>query len=139
MSSFHFFATAPKGVSSLLAEELRALGAEKVREVAAGVIFSGSLEMGYRACLWSRTASRVLLQLARFPVVDAESLYAGVHSVRWDEHLMPNATLAVDVNMRGSAITHSQFAAQRVKDAIVDQFRAHHRMRPSVDLDHPDL
>jgi 23S rRNA (guanine2445-N2)-methyltransferase / 23S rRNA (guanine2069-N7)-methyltransferase len=138
-SGHNFFATAPKGITSLLAEELRALGAEHVREVTAGVMFTGVLELGYRACLWSRTASRVLLQLGRFAAPDPDALYAGVLAIAWDDHLAEDGTLAVDVSARGPGITHSQFAAQRVKDAIVDQFRARHHARPSVDLDRPDL
>ncbi len=134
-----FFATAPKGVTSLLADELRALGAGHIREVTAGVLFAGTLEAGYRACLWSRTASRVLLQLSRFAAPDADALHAGVQAVDWDDHLAAGGTLAVDVNVRGSRLRHSQFAAQRVKDAIADQRRARHGVRPSVDLERPDL
>ncbi|MFO1435297.1 MAG: bifunctional 23S rRNA (guanine(2069)-N(7))-methyltransferase RlmK/23S rRNA (guanine(2445)-N(2))-methyltransferase RlmL [Gammaproteobacteria bacterium] len=138
-SSQRFFATAPKGVSGLLADELRAFGATDVREVAAGALFNGTLEVGYRACLWSRTASRILLQVVSVPVSNIDELYSGVKSIAWSDHLPPEGTLAVDVNLRGSTITHSQFAAQRVKDAIVDQFRDRLGVRPSVDLRQPDL
>ena len=55
-----------------------ALGAEPVREGRGGVSFGGSPETAYRACLWSRTASRVLLKLARVPAADADVLYAAV-------------------------------------------------------------
>lgn len=134
-----FVATAPKGVTGLLADELRALGAGHIREVTAGVLFSGALEAGYRACLWSRTASRVLLQLGRFAAPDADALHAGAQTINWDDHLTAQGTLAVDVNVRSSRLKHSQFAAQRVKDAIVDQFRGRHGLRPSVDLERPDL
>lgn len=134
-----YFATAPKGITSLLADELRALGAAGIREVTAGVLFSGTLEVGYRACLWSRTANRVLLVLSRFAAPDADALHAGVQTIDWDDHLAAEGTLAVDVNVRGSRLSHSQFAAQRVKDAIVDQLRVRHGVRPSVDLERPDL
>lgn len=134
-----YFATAPKGVTSLLADELRPLGAAGIREVTAGVLFSGTLEVGYRACLWSRTANRVLLLLSRFAAPDADALHAGVQTIDWDDHLSSEGTLAVDVNLRGSRLSHSQFAARRVKDAIVDQLRFRHGMRPSVDLERPDL
>ena len=75
MSARHsFFATTPKGMEPLLAGELRALGAEEVAEVRAGVAFAGTLETALTACLWSRTASRVLLPLARFPAPSPEAL-----------------------------------------------------------------
>jgi 23S rRNA (guanine2445-N2)-methyltransferase / 23S rRNA (guanine2069-N7)-methyltransferase len=139
MSTQRFFATAPKGITNLLVEELSALGATDVREVTAGALFAGTMETAYRACLWSRTASRVLLQLAQFPAMDTEALYAGIRDLDWGDHLAAEGTLAVDVNVRSSGITHSHFAAQRIKDAIVDQFRERGLPRPSVDLQQPDL
>jgi 23S rRNA (guanine2069-N7)-methyltransferase / 23S rRNA (guanine2445-N2)-methyltransferase len=134
-----FFATCPKGVESLLADELRALGAEAVKETRAGVAFAGTLATAYRACLWSRLASRILLTLACFPAASAEALYAGVRQVRWGEHLDAHGTLAVDFSGTGSGITHSRFGALKVKDAIVDQLREESGARPSVDTGRPDL
>jgi 23S rRNA (guanine2445-N2)-methyltransferase / 23S rRNA (guanine2069-N7)-methyltransferase len=139
MTEFRFFAVAAKGIGPLLAEELRALKAQGVGEVAAGVAFSGPLSVGYAACLWSRTASRVLLELKRFDARDDGELYAGVRAIPWDEHLKPSGTLLIDANCRRSRIKHSQFAAQRAKDAIVDQMRSRHGVRPNIQREHPDL
>jgi 23S rRNA (guanine2445-N2)-methyltransferase / 23S rRNA (guanine2069-N7)-methyltransferase len=134
-----FFAPCPKGIEALLADELRALGAEDVKETRAGVAFTGALATGYRACLWSRLASRVLLTLARFPAATAELLYDGVQSIRWDEHLGTHDTLAVDFTGTGAGITHSRFGALKVKDAIVDQLRDESGARPSVNTERPDV
>jgi 23S rRNA (guanine2445-N2)-methyltransferase / 23S rRNA (guanine2069-N7)-methyltransferase len=120
-------------------EELRALGADSVRETRAGVEFTGALATAYRACLWSRLASRILLILADFPTRTADELYAGVQTIDWDQHISPQGTLAVDCNLSASALTHSHYAALKVKDAIVDQFRDRHSVRPSVDTEQPDL
>ena len=139
MPDHHFFATAPKGIAPLLAAELKALGATVAAESVAGVGFSGSLAVGYAACLWSRTASRVLLYLTKFEAPTPEALYAGIQSIGWDEHLAAAGTLAVDFNSRRSRIAHTQFGAQKVKDAIVDQFRQRCGSRPAVDLERPDL
>ncbi len=136
---FSLFATCPKGLELLLADELRALGGQAVREKRAGVEFSGTLETAYRACLWSRLASRVLLPLKDFPANSPEELYAGVQTVRWDEHLAPDGTLAVDFTTVASKITHSHYGALKVKDAIVDQLREQHGVRPSIDTVAPDL
>ncbi len=138
-SHLNFFATAPKGIEPLLADELRALGAFEVVEARAGVAFSGPLEIAYRACLWSRLASRVLLPLATFPAKSPEELYAGVRSLDWGEHLSAESTLAVDASVSGSKITHSHYAALKIKDAVVDQFRDRTGMRPSVDAERPDV
>lgn len=140
MNSTHpFFATCPKGIELPLAEELRTLGARDAHEKRAGVEFGGTLETAYRACLWSRLASRVLLPLKAFAAPTPETLYEGVQTVPWDEHLAPDGTLAVDFTTSASAITHSHYGALKVKDAIVDQLRARHGVRPSVNTARPDL
>lgn len=138
-ASLTFFAPCAKGLEYLLVEELQALGAQEVREALAGVHFSGSLETGYRACLWSRLASRVLLRLSRFEALDEAALYAGVQAIDWAEHLGESGTLAVHANLHASHLTHARYAAQKVKDAVVDQFRERFGERPSVDVERPDV
>jgi len=138
-SSLRLFASAPRGIEPLLADELRAFGAGDVKETRAGVTFSGDLTLAYRACLWSRVANRVLLPLAQFPAPTPEALYDGVRSIDWATHLDQNGTLAVDFNTYRSAITHTHYGALKVKDAIVDQFRERTGVRPSVATNEPDV
>lgn len=134
-----FFVTAATGTADLLAAELAAIGIEGAREVQGGVACEGSLADAYRACLESRVGLRVLWQLARFPVADAAALYAGVRAIDWSGHLDADGTLAVDFAGSVPGITHTQFGAQRVKDAVVDQFRDATGTRPSVDRESPAI
>lgn len=134
-----FFATAAKGLEPLVAEELKALGAREVKESRGGVSFEGAPADAYRACLWLRTANRVLLPIARFPATDADALYRGVHGLPWEEDLTPDGSLAVDFTGTSTAISNTQFGAQKVKDAIVDRFRERSGRRPSVDRVRPDV
>jgi 23S rRNA (guanine2445-N2)-methyltransferase / 23S rRNA (guanine2069-N7)-methyltransferase len=134
-----YFATTPKGLEPLVADELRALGAAEVKEARGGATFEGPLALGYRACLWLRTANRVLMPLAKFPAADADSLYNAVKRMPWENDVSPDGTLAVDFTGSSTGITHTQFGAQKVKDAIVDRFRERTGRRPSVDRVHPDL
>lgn len=134
-----FFATAPLGIELLLAQELRELGIPEVAEARAGVSFGGGLSAAYTACLWSRLANRVLMPIAQFSAATGEELYGGVRLVDWGLHMEPESTLAVDFAASRSAITHTLFGAQKVKDAIVDHFRNESGTRPSVDLARPDL
>jgi 23S rRNA (guanine2445-N2)-methyltransferase / 23S rRNA (guanine2069-N7)-methyltransferase len=97
------------------------------------------LALAYRACLWSRFANRILLSLHSAEAKTPEALYAAVQAVNWDEHLAPNATLAVTFVSSHSAITHTLFGAQKVKDAIVDQLRDKYGTRPNIDRDEPDV
>lgn len=134
-----YFATVPLGIELLLGQELRDLGIPDVREVRAGVSFGGGLEDAYRACLWSRLANRILLPVATFPAATEDALYRGVHAIDWSQHLDVDATFAVDFASSRSAMTHTLYGAQKVKDGIVDHFRKHHGARPSVDLTRPDV
>ncbi|HAV07024.1 MAG TPA: 23S rRNA (guanine(2445)-N(2))/(guanine(2069)-N(7))-methyltransferase, partial [Pseudomonas sp.] len=131
--------TCPKGLEGLLLEEATALGLEEGREQTSAVRGYGALEVGYRLCLWSRLANRVLLVISRFPTVDAETLYQGVHAVDWSEHLLPSGSLAVEFSGRGSGIDNTHFGALKVKDAIVDRLRSASGERPSIDKLDPDL
>lgn len=133
------FATAPKGLELLLVEELRALGAKKPAEKLAGVAFSGNLKLAYQACLWSRLANRILLQLKEVPAGTPEALYAGIKTITWDKHIAKSGTFAVHCVTSQSAITHSLFATQKIKDAIVDQFREKYGDRPNVEKFQPDV
>ena len=134
-----FFATCARGLEYLLVDELQALGAQAVREGLAGVHFEGELETGYRAVLWSRLASRVLLVVKQARLNSTEELYEAVQKVPWLEHLQADASLVVDFSGQNRFINNTQFGAQKVKDAIVDQFRELTGQRPSVDADNPSL
>ena len=138
-SQLQFLASAPRGLADLLARELVALGAEDVRERATGVAFSGPLAAGYRACLWSRIANRVFLELAQFEAQDADHFYAGARALDWSRHLGPGATLACDFSGRHPSITHTHFGALKLKDAIVDALREESGVRPDIELERPSV
>lgn len=134
-----YFVTAARGVSERLAVELEELGCRTVRVEPGGCRVRGPLELGYRICLWSRVASRVLMHLADLRVPDDKALYDGVLALPWEEHLDAARTLAVDFVGQRSTIAHGQFGAQRTKDAIVDRLREQTGARPDVDLEEPDV
>ncbi|HDZ57473.1 hypothetical protein LCGC14_0117010 [marine sediment metagenome] len=137
--TFEFFVTCPKGIESLLLDELQSLGAESPRETVAGVHVQGDLELGYRVCLWSRLANRVLLVLDRFGVADAQGLYDGVARIDWAEHMSPDGSLAVDFTGVLPGVDNTHFGSLKVKDAIVDCLRQPDGSRPSVDKISPHL
>jgi 23S rRNA G2445 N2-methylase RlmL len=133
------FATAARGTEAALRDELRELKFREVRADRGGVHFGGELFEGARACLWLRTALRVLYRLNDFDAPDGGALYEGVRAIDWTPYLTARHTLAVRAVCRDSRLTHSQFIAQKTKDAIVDQIRALQSARPSVDLTDPDV
>jgi 23S rRNA (guanine2445-N2)-methyltransferase / 23S rRNA (guanine2069-N7)-methyltransferase len=134
-----FFAAASRGTEEVLARELEQLGIAPVTATRGGVVFGRDVIDGYRACLWSRVASRVLMPLDAFDAASPDQLYDGIHSLAWTTHLGQERTLAVNVAGRHSPIGPSHFIALKVKDAIVDRVREAEGARPSVDKQDPDV
>ena len=134
-----FYASCGKGLEYLLADELVALGCRRATAALAGANVEGELIDAQRAVLWSRLASRVLWPIAEFDCPDEHALYAGAAAVDWPAHLASGHTVAVDAHVSGDAITHARYAAQRVKDGVVDVMRARTGDRPDVDVESPDL
>ncbi|QSB01726.1 bifunctional 23S rRNA (guanine(2069)-N(7))-methyltransferase RlmK/23S rRNA (guanine(2445)-N(2))-methyltransferase RlmL [Methylomonas sp. EFPC1] len=140
MSQYPLFATTPKAMEGILANEIKALGGQNVREKMAGVAFEGDLALAYRICLWSRTANRVFLPLSSFEVKSQQDLYDGVKKINWFEHIKPDDSLAVSFSSKNNpAINNTHFGALKVKDAIVDQMRAKFNKRPNIDTDRPSI
>ena len=133
------FATTARGTEELLAEELKELGARRIRQDRGGVRFLANLDEALRVCLWSRIAMRVLYPLGEFEAHGAEGLYDAAASVPWEEHLTPQHTFAVEATLRDSEHTHSGFVALKVKDALVDRMRGKLGSRPDVDTRNPDV
>lgn len=140
MPIYQLFATTPKAMETILAEELQALGIKQVKSTLAGAAFEGDLETAYRACLWSRTANRILLVLSSFEVKTQDDLYYGVKRINWFEHLQSEGSFAVSFSAKNSpVINNTHFGALKVKDAIVDQMRAKFQKRPSINTEQPDI
>src|SRR5690606_35073846 len=117
--------------------EVRALGAQSARETVAGVHASGNLELGYRLCLWSRLANRVLLILQRFPADSAQAMYDGVATLDWADHLASDGTLAVDVRGTLAGDENTNVGALPDKHDLVDRERTPSGERHSVDKVNP--
>jgi 23S rRNA (guanine2445-N2)-methyltransferase / 23S rRNA (guanine2069-N7)-methyltransferase len=127
-----------EGLEWVLARELEAVGARDLRVGRRTIEFSAEpgreRETLYRAVLECRTAIRVLEPLGRFRVDSSEGLYRAMQEVDWTEQLRTSDTLRVDAAIHDTFLTHSLYAAQVVKDAVVDQLRTPSGKRPSVQL-----
>lgn len=134
-----FFASCAKSLESLLEEELRACGAQDIRQTVAGVYFTGTLFTAYRALMFLRVANRIVLILQERLVTDADSLYDAANSIDWLVHMDSNSSFAITASGTTDHLRHTQFIAQRIKDAIVDQFRERGLPRPDVSKESPDL
>ena len=140
MTKHKFTVTAARGMLPLLEAELKHIGIKQYKTETGSIRFTGSLKEAYQVCLWSRVAVRVLMPIAHFSAETTDKLYSGIKDIPWEQHIdAEDTTLAVDFNSFRSKIHHTQFGAQKVKDAIVDRLRELTGSRPSVDLQQPDL
>jgi len=138
-NELYWVATAPIGAASVLAGELETFGATSIRERSNDVKFQGTLETGYRACLWSRTATRVFLSLGSIEAASTEQVYAAVRRIDWRAHLPLGATLACNCSGGNESIRHTLYGAQLLKDAVCDQLRESRGERPDIRPERPDV
>jgi putative N6-adenine-specific DNA methylase len=134
-----FFATCPRGLEDLLAEELMAAGAQELRPLPGGVAFRGDWAACYRANLQSRLATRILWFLSRAPYDREEDIYRQAQNLAWETHFDVFRTFRVQTTAIRSPLKSLNFVTLRVKDAICDRFRAHCGERPSVNTREPDV
>ena len=137
---YEFSAVCSRGVEPLLAAELReVLDTERVREDRGAVRFRGKLELGYRACMHSRLASRILVLVGVREAWGAPGLLRASRSIAWGAHFSPDETFAVDFVGRDEDLRDTRFSGRVVKDGIVDRLRDETGCRPSVDPSAPDV
>ena len=134
-----FFATCPRGLEQLLAEELRQLRAENIRAVGGGVEFSGDFRLCYQTNLESRIASRVLWQVATAGYRNEDDIYRATYALRWTDWFEPELTVRVDVSAIRSPVTSLNFVTLKIKDAVCDKISRLSGRRPDVDTRRPDI
>ena len=127
------------GLEGVLADELRALGAENVTEGNRVVAFKGDKEMLYRANFACRTAVRVLKPFITLRSTGADDLYEQLKSFDWEQLMTVKTTFAIDATVYSEDFNNSRFVTYRVKDAIADFFNEKYGKRPSIRLTNPDI
>jgi 23S rRNA (guanine2445-N2)-methyltransferase / 23S rRNA (guanine2069-N7)-methyltransferase len=126
-------------MEQLLADELEAIGAAEIKQTVAAVHFQGSLQVAYKACLWSRLANRILMPLLSFKLDSTDDLYTNSVEIPWEEHLTEDNSIAIDFIGTSKHIDNSMYGAQLLKDAVVDRIRRVAGGRPNVDAKSPDI
>ena len=82
---FEMVAKTFQGLENVLAEELRAIGAENVEPGRRMVSFEGDNAVLYRANFCCRTALRILKPFYKFYANDADELYETAKKFDWDK------------------------------------------------------
>lgn len=138
-ANFKMLAKTLYGFEPLLAKELRNLGAGNVNEGVRNVSFEGDLGFLYKANLCLRTALKVYRPIANFKVFNEKQLYQHVYGLDWPDFFNQDRTFAIDATMHSEVFNNSMFVSQKVKDAVVDKFRAVKRQRPNVNTQNPHI
>ena len=134
----NFVSTCAAGLEDLVTDELLSFGADICSSRRGEIRWSGTLESGYRTCLWSRFSSRLILVLSEFGIDSADSLYEEARATKWEDHLSVDDTFSVDcVILAGSPVTNSMFGGLKIKDGLVDRFRERRGTRPTVETKRP--
>ena len=134
-----FFATCPRGLEQVLADELAALGASEVTPVDGGTAFAGELTLCYAANLESRVASRILWQVGHARYRTEHDIFEAARALAWPQFFDVRRTIRVNVSAIKSPVKSLDFVTLRVKDAVCDAFRAKNGNRPDVDTQSPDV
>ncbi len=136
---FKLFATCPRGLEALLAEDLAAAGASDIRIVASGVACRGSWDTVMLTNLHSRIATRLLLQLSFGKYAKEEDIYRQARKVDWPRHFDVSRSIRVYVTAIKSPLKSLEFITLRIKDAVCDSFRDTVGERPNVDTRDPQV
>ena len=116
----NLFAVCAPGLEPFLAQELEQLGLHAIhstsssgQDEAGGVEFQGALRDVYRANLWLRTASRVLVRLGAFYAAAFPELVRKAGRLPWERYLAPGQPVALRVTCHKSRLYHSDAVAYR--------------------------
>ena len=139
-TNFKMTATTLKGLEGVLAEELKKLGAQDIKEGIRSVTFRGDQGFLYKANIALRTAIRILKPIRTCKVYDEEDLYEAIQKIKWERYLDVEGTFAIGAVVNSKNFTsNSHYIALKSKDAVADYFRHKYSKRPNVDLDYPDV
>jgi putative N6-adenine-specific DNA methylase len=137
--NFQFFATCPRGLEALLADELLAQRALKIVVTDGGVSFEGSLDTMYRINLHSRIATRIMSRVGQGSYATEEDIYKATFKLHWPSWFKVNQTIRVKVTGVKCPLKSLDFVTLRIKDAVCDRFREEGALRPSVSVRDPDV
>ena len=137
---FEMVATTLKGLESVLADELLALGAQNIKKGIRAVSFWGDVGFLYKANLALRTAIRILKPIAAFKINSEQDLYRKIQKIHWEKYITPSDTFSVNALSNTSVLSsNTHYISLKTKDALADYFTKKYGKRPSVDLHYPTL
>ncbi len=132
-----YFATCPRGLEALLANEIKMAGAKDIKPTDGGVAFAGELAVCYSANLHSRIATRILMQVGQGRYATEDDLYQAAYKINWPNWFDVKHDFMVKVTGVKCPLKSLEFATLRIKDAVCDKFRQVVDSRPYIDTKTP--
>ena len=118
-----FIATCKIGLESVVSLELRRLDIEVEKVEDARVLFLGDYQTMAKACLWLRTAERVLMEVASFEARSFEELFQGVKALPWEQFIAKDAAFPVKGYSLNSKLFSVSDCQKIIKKAIVERLK----------------
>jgi putative N6-adenine-specific DNA methylase len=134
-----YFATCPRGLEALLANELKASNAKEIKPTDGGVGFAGELSVCYHANLHSRIATRILMQAGHGKYATEDDLYQAAYKLNWPNWFDVKHDFMVKVTGVKCPLKSLEFATLRIKDGVCDKFRQVVNSRPYIDTKTPSV
>lgn len=132
-----YFATCPRGLEALLANEIKLAGGKDIKPTDGGVAFAGELAVCYSANLHSRIATRILMQVGQGRYATEDDLYQAAYKINWPNWFDVKHDFMVKVTGVKCPLKSLEFATLRIKDAVCDKFRQVVDARPYIDTKTP--
>lgn len=119
-----YIATCKLGLERVVSGELKGLGIAVEQVEDARVLFSGGPEAMARACVWLRSAERVLQEVGSFEARTFDELFEGVKALDWKAYLGKNTFIHVNGKSAKSTLFSVSDCQSITKKAIVENLKA---------------
>lgn len=140
MNNNKFFTTFFFGLEKAALDELKSQGADIISNVNTSCDFTIDTEKISSILYNSRTLNKIVkVLISSKNCYNYETLYKIVKEYKWEDLFTENQTIKVNYSSTKTNLSHSQYASQKIKDAICDRFRKLKNCRPSVDISNPDI
>jgi 23S rRNA G2445 N2-methylase RlmL len=125
-----FVICAPQ-ISSILHDEIKALGFTNTTENRLGIQLTGTFTDTMYLNLHLRTANKVLWEAGKFYADTPEQMYQKATALPWEDEIDVDGYFNIDSYVKNDTISDSRFANLKLKDAIVDRFNRKKGRRPN--------
>lgn len=116
------------GIEGLVADELRAMGAQQIEPQNGRVVFSGGYEILARANICSRYAERALVLMGTFPASSFEELFQGVKALPWEAWIGKQDAFPVKGRALNSKLTSIPDCQSIIKKAVVERLKLSYKI-----------